>query len=64
VARVLELTQLAQPDREPEVDFRAGGVDAVLDPQRPAGLLRLLDLGTELGLGLEAVDAAEQRAIG
>ncbi len=36
VAEVLELAQLAQHDREPEVDVRRGRVDAQLHPERPA----------------------------
>ena len=38
VAEVLELAQLAQHDREPEMDVGRGRVDAELHPQRPAGL--------------------------
>ena len=37
VAEVLELAQLAQNDREAEMDVRGGRVDPELHPQRPAG---------------------------
>ena len=36
VAEVLELAQLLEHDREPEVDVRRGGVDAQLHAQRTA----------------------------
>ena len=50
---LLELAELAQHDREPEVDVGRGGVDAELDPQRAPGA----ELAAEVGLGDE-VDRA------
>ena len=37
VAEVLELAELAQHDREAEVDVGGGGIDAQLDPERAPG---------------------------
>ena len=50
---LLELAELAQHDREAEVDVGRGGVDAELDAQRPAGG----ELAPEVVLGDE-VDRA------
>ena len=58
VAELLELAQLAQHDREPEVDVGRGRVDAELDPQRTAGA----ELAPEVGLGDEVDRAGAQDA--
>ena len=58
VTELLELAQLAQHDREAEVDVGRGRVDAELDPQRAAGA----ELAPEVGLGDEVDRAGAQDA--
>ena len=60
VTQVLELAQLAQGDRVPEVDVDAGRVDAVLDAQRAVLADRAFELLEELGLGDDLLDPAFQ----
>ena len=60
VAQVLELPQLAQGDRVPEVDVDAGRVDAVLDAQRAVLADRSLELLEEFGLGDDLLDPAAE----
>ena len=59
VAELLELAELAQHDREAEVDVGGGRVDAELGPQRAAGR----ELAAQIGLGDE-IDRAGARGCG
>ena len=58
VAQLLELAELAEHDREPEVDVGGGGVDPELGPQRAAGR----ELAPEVGLGDEVDRAGAEDA--
>ena len=58
MAELLELAQLAQHDREAEVDVGGGRVDPELDPERATGP----ELAAEVGLGDEVDGAGAQDA--
>ena len=58
MAQLLELAELAQHDREAEMDVGGGGVDPELGPQRTAGR----ELAAEVGLGDEVDRAGAEDA--
>ena len=75
VAEILELAQLAQDDREPEVDVGRSRVDAQLHPQRATGPSFVRSSGSEMQStapavrirscsSTEATGARYQRALG
>ena len=58
VAEFLEQAQLAQRDGMAEMDVDAGGVDAVLDAQRLAGLDAAFELAAQVGFRRDLLGAA------
>ena len=58
MAELLELAELAQHDREAEVDVGGGGVDPELRPQRAPGR----ELAAQVGLGDEVDRAGAEDA--
>ena len=58
MAELLELAELAEHDREPEVDVGRRRVDAELGPQRAPGA----ELAPEVGLGDEIHRTGAQNA--
>ena len=57
MSQFLELTNLSQGNRVPQMDVDAGRVDAVLHAERLAGLDAALKLVAQLRLGLDLVEA-------
>ena len=60
MAEILEIAQLAQDHRVPEVEIGRGGVEPQLDLQRRASLARALELGAQLRLDDDVGRAASE----